>query len=93
MGVIGMPVVVDRLLGLQRRVLVGVGMDMIVNMGMFVRMNVLMWMRVHEVAVPVLMAMGVGVRMLVPVLMRMGMGRFVGMTMLAHRRLQSRDWT
>ncbi len=58
-------------------------MGAFLNIGMFLRLHVIVWMRMNQIAVAMLVRMGVGVRMLA----RVGMLTFVAMVMLTHSRL------
>ncbi len=55
---------------------------MLVRMGMLVRVGVAVRMRVHDVAVPVLMGMNMGVRVFVTMLVRMAVRFAVRVTVI-----------
>lgn len=60
---------------------------MLVRMAMLMRMGVLVQVRMHEIAMPVLVGMRMAVRVAMPMLVWMGMRPIVPMIMLCHGRI------
>lgn len=84
-GVLGMAVVVRGAVRMQLGMGVIARVHMLVGVNVVVGMHVRVRMRMHDIAVPVLVSVGMGVSMAVPMLMRMAMGRIVAMAVLGVR--------